>query len=1314
MINYLKISFIALLFAVPAEAARFASGVVYPSSLSATNTWVDVGYTNDTYGVGSIRIDGGSHWHVGPSRFNIQSDSSFTAHGAGTSVEVAIDQGVLWLIDGTVNVESGASLYSRLGYYVGDSNSETNNIGYFNVSAASASGSGITLYHGHVLVENGGSLTSPISSYSSPEFTKNNSVTVRGNNSVITRDISLYGGQLLIEDGGCVSAGGELQGYYADDPTRITRATVTGSDSCWGGTNFVSHTIYEGGECTVKHGGSITSQMIRVGMPASTNFIHTAKLTVTGATSRVVSRGGEGCVQIGENSPGRVDVLAGALLDAHSVTVYSNGSLFVANNGSIVTCKTSCTVFGDFSLTDNARFGATGLYINQWGSALLNNAEVQGRDFNQYGGTVDASDSTLTVETARLGQTHDCESGWNAATFIASNCIYLGHNASATFAADNGTIIHSKNVVMGFYSSGNGIFGLTNTQLQVDDALVVGDAGRATLFACSNSVITAQICRAATDAGSSGTIDLQNAQLSCNELNVASNGTAKLRISEGAAVRSPLFTIAQGHGTGTVLIAGSGSSLHTTNKVYWGSAQGSASLTLTNGAQLTTHWSKLQETTNSEAAASLYGTGTQWNVEQSLEVSAADLTVNNGANLRTGDLNVYEIWSKPGSGRLKVNGGHVHCTNTLSSAAQFFLTDGAFLEAKESQFTLNTTASTAVVEGAGTILTNSGMLSVATSEESRALHISEGAKVYAQQVYVGSPWGWSGGDISLSGSNTLLQMSGVCQVGFDDSEEGGDEEERATRGNRSNAFITNCLSLAGSEVKASQLSILNSGLLRGEGILRGMVVNGGQVDPGSTSTAGTLTCSSGYQQTTNGILHVDLLGVPALNSYDVLQSSGDVTMNGILQVNITGWTPAGEHDFQIISAKGSISGSFDRIDVQGLNSNQVSYLGNGVLRVSGPSSPSSGWLRMYGTNDALLVNGAEPSTSNGTDFGPQIKTIAVTNIFGALNASNSTLTVSSWTEHDPDGVFEVVSAPNTIAYPTESNVVIRFKPLTGGVYSAYIEVASTSPDSPFILKLAGSAKEDQLIQFQNPGDQLTTNTVLLNASASSGLPVSFSVTAPGMLTGSNLTFSGSGAVTVTAHQAGSALWNPADDVQQVLNVSKVEQEPILFQPPASMSYLSSNQLTVTGGSGTGLVVFSVLSGPGELSGDYLSITNSTGTIRLEATKKTDAMYLASVTNASVEATRAQQHIDFSLTTVTVGTTNTLNATASSGLPVSYTLLSTNAVLIATNQLYCPAVGQVDLRLSVESNNFYYATVSTNQIQVREPAKGLSFLQLLFE
>ena len=69
----------------------------------------------------------------------------------------------------------------------------------------------------------------------------------------------------------------------------------------------------------------------------------------------------------------------------------------------------------------------------------------------------------------------------------------------------------------------------------------------------------------------------------------------------------------------------------------------------------------------------------------------------------------------------------------------------------------------------------------------------------------------------------------------------------------------------------------------------------------------------------------------------------------------------------------------------------------------------------------------------------------------------------------------------------------------------------------------------QTVAFPDPGPQWTTNRVGLAATASSGLPVAFSVASgPGSIGGgTNLTFTGAGTVSVVASQAGDADWLPA-------------------------------------------------------------------------------------------------------------------------------------------------------------------------------------------
>jgi len=81
-------------------------------------------------------------------------------------------------------------------------------------------------------------------------------------------------------------------------------------------------------------------------------------------------------------------------------------------------------------------------------------------------------------------------------------------------------------------------------------------------------------------------------------------------------------------------------------------------------------------------------------------------------------------------------------------------------------------------------------------------------------------------------------------------------------------------------------------------------------------------------------------------------------------------------------------------------------------------------------------------------------------------------------------------------------------------------------------------KADQTIAFPAIGDKLANDTVSLSAAASSGLPVSFRVSAgPALISdGTNLSLTGEGTVSVVASQAGDALWNAAPNVTNTFTV----------------------------------------------------------------------------------------------------------------------------------------------------------------------------------
>uniref|UniRef100_UPI003561DA08 MBG domain-containing protein n=1 Tax=Pontiella sp. TaxID=2837462 RepID=UPI003561DA08 len=270
----------------------------------------------------------------------------------------------------------------------------------------------------------------------------------------------------------------------------------------------------------------------------------------------------------------------------------------------------------------------------------------------------------------------------------------------------------------------------------------------------------------------------------------------------------------------------------------------------------------------------------------------------------------------------------------------------------------------------------------------------------------------------------------------------------------------------------------------------------------------------------------------------------------------------------------------------------------------------------------------------------------------------------------------------------------------------------------------------QTISFTNPGDQDSSDTVLLNASASSGLPVSFSVqSGPGVISSAtNLTFSGSGTVVIVASQSGNSSWLPAPSVTHsflvtgktaatvtlddlnptydgtaqsatattvpsgltvdltydgspvaptnagsytvigtindpgyegsATNTFTIAQgtQTLTFPNPGAQVATNSVLLGATSDRGLSVTDYTVISGPGSLSGTTLSFTGA-GTVLVSANQSGDANWGAAVpvTNA-ISVSKATASINVTgLSPTYDGTAQTVTVTTDpSGRPVDIT------------------------------------------------------------
>ncbi|GAB3527954.1 hypothetical protein GCM10027443_05090 [Pontibacter brevis] len=129
----------------------------------------------------------------------------------------------------------------------------------------------------------------------------------------------------------------------------------------------------------------------------------------------------------------------------------------------------------------------------------------------------------------------------------------------------------------------------------------------------------------------------------------------------------------------------------------------------------------------------------------------------------------------------------------------------------------------------------------------------------------------------------------------------------------------------------------------------------------------------------------------------------------------------------------------------------------------------------------------------------------------------------------------------------------------------------TLTGSPAFFKAASTTtitKQSQTISFPSiPSKTYGDADFTISATASSGLPVSFStVSGPARITGSTITLTGSGTVTVEATQSGNTTYNAATPVRQSFSVSTATVDPSAANCSATGSILREQWDGVSGGS----------------------------------------------------------------------------------------------------------------------------------------------------
>ncbi|MBV9158892.1 MAG: Ig-like domain repeat protein [Acidobacteriaceae bacterium] len=364
---------------------------------------------------------------------------------------------------------------------------------------------------------------------------------------------------------------------------------------------------------------------------------------------------------------------------------------------------------------------------------------------------------------------------------------------------------------------------------------------------------------------------------------------------------------------------------------------------------------------------------------------------------------------------------------------------------------------------------------------------------------------------------------------------------------------------------------------------------------------------------------------------------------------------------------------------------------------SGASSALVTYSSSSDTSHVLTVNAASQTITFATPAAVTYASGLTVNLAGDATASSG-LPVAYTLQSGGTGIGTLTGTTLTV---TEAGTFIIQASQPGNAnYSAATPVQAT-----LVVNAA-----TQTITFATPPAVTYTSGLTVNltgdATASSGLPVTYTLqsggTGQGGITGTTLTVTQAGAFVIQASQPGNANYSAATPVQATLVVNAATQT-ITFSTPPPATYTTGLTVNLAGAATATSslpVTYTLQSGGtgiGSLIGTTLTVTQA-GTLVIQASQSGNANYSAATpVQATLVVNAASQTVTFSTPqalTYASGLTANLagDATASSGLPVTYTLQTGGTGLgsIAGATLTVTQAGTFVIQASQSGNANYSA------------------------
>jgi hypothetical protein len=360
------------------------------------------------------------------------------------------------------------------------------------------------------------------------------------------------------------------------------------------------------------------------------------------------------------------------------------------------------------------------------------------------------------------------------------------------------------------------------------------------------------------------------------------------------------------------------------------------------------------------------------------------------------------------------------------------------------------------------------------------------------------------------------------------------------------------------------------------------------------------------------------------------------------------------------------------------------------------------------------------TTPIGSTSSDSPKAVAVRNIGNAPLTMSNIGIPNDFAQAAGSGTPADCNVSTSLTAGAACNLSISFTPSDFGQLQASAVLSDNSANgapATQSIALSGNSIYTQTITFTGLPATVTYDALTpyaLNATSTSGLPITYMVSGPASITGSTLTVYATGYVTVTASQGGNSSYAPAASVSQTIQVNPASQT-ITFTLPFSAPY--GTPITLNGVASSGLPIRYVVQGQGSISGNVLSFTG-TGEVFVTAFQDGNGNYSQAQQLVQIlNVLAASQTITFTglPSSATYGSAGpyTLAASSTSGLPITYSLAqgANIAALSGANGNILTITGAGAVLVAANQNgngNYNAANTVCQEILVNPASQSIAF------